>query len=426
MTIVRPIHTDSSPLTRGKRIRLASTRSHFRLIPAHAGKTSPVEAQSGSCAAHPRSRGENEHCYRGFPDPAWLIPAHAGKTKWYQKWYRVFRAHPRSRGENVSRAIDGIGTAGSSPLTRGKLPGKNDPRTGTGLIPAHAGKTDRYPRRHPRQPAHPRSRGKNVLEVLEEGLHAGSSPLTREKRPRGARGRTACRLIPAHAGKTHCKDSYPWCAAAHPRSRGENARLGGPITSGPGSSPLTRGKRSYALSALILPWLIPAHAGKTHHRRRFGRCWQAHPRSRGENDEYRNYDPLHTGSSPLTRGKHGRRRDRSGARGLIPAHAGKTGLRLSTTPVCGAHPRSRGENPWMARSRRCVHGSSPLTRGKRQRAWQACTWPGLIPAHAGKTSRVCLGDPRGAAHPRSRGENSVRWSPTARSAGSSPLTRGKR
>ena len=233
------------------------------LIPAHAGKTSPVEAQSGSCAAHPRSRGENEHCYRGFPDPAWLIPAHAGKTKWYQKWYRVFRAHPRSRGENRPISSQAPSATGSSPLTRGKLPGKNDPRTGTGLIPAHAGKTDRYPRRHPRQPAHPRSRGKNVLEVLEEGLHAGSSPLTREKRPRGARGRTACRLIPAHAGKTHCKDSYPWCAAAHPRSRGENSDRLRIVAWLRGSSPLTRGKRAACHLGAGRRGLIPAHAGKT-------------------------------------------------------------------------------------------------------------------------------------------------------------------
>ena len=29
-----------------------------------------------------------------------------------------------------------------------------------------------------------------------------------------------------------------------------------------------------------------------------------------------------------------------------------------------AHPRSRGENDGCDRSRRVVHGSSPLTRGK--------------------------------------------------------------
>ena len=172
--------------------------------------------------------------------------------------------------------------------------------------------------------------------------------------------------------------------------------------------------------------LIPAHAGKTCSLPPRSRSTRAHPRSRGENLSAPCTCLPNQGSSPLTRGKRDGGRIMKVVHGLIPAHAGKTGRRRDSRPQPRAHPRSRGENPWMARSRRCVHGSSPLTRGKRQRAWQACTWPGLIPAHAGKTSRVCLGDPRGAAHPRSRGENSVRWSPTARSAGSSPLTRGKR
>ena len=120
MTIVRPIHTDSSPLTRGKRIRLASTRSHFRLIPAHAGKTGRSLILAVSAAAHPRSRGENLGSSTIWPPPAGsspltrgkrcgycvcgldsgLIPAHAGKTHDVRSAWHGHGAHPRSRGEN--------------------------------------------------------------------------------------------------------------------------------------------------------------------------------------------------------------------------------------------------------------------------------------------------------------------------------------
>ena len=120
MTIVRPIHTDSSPLTRGKRIRLASTRSHFRLIPAHAGKT-------------------------------W-VPRPFGRHR---------RAHPRSRGENFDVTELLVKNSGSSPLTRGKRYEVRACLFGARLIPAHAGKTGSERGHSCTSEAHPRSRGEN-------------------------------------------------------------------------------------------------------------------------------------------------------------------------------------------------------------------------------------------------------------------------
>ena len=52
--------------------------------------------------------------------------------------------------------------------------------------------------------------------------------------------------------------------------------------------------------------------------------------------------------------------------GLIPAHAGKTGRQATHHGYEPAHPRSRGENS----VRTCPHS--------------ATSW--LIPAHAGKTT----------------------------------------
>ena len=73
-----------------------------------------------------------------------------------------------------------------------------------------------------------------------------------------------------------------------------------------------------------------------------------------------------------------------------------------------AHPRSRGENVSSRRSSRSKSGSSPLTRGKL--ADQALTLDGLglIPAHAGKTGLNAWSDAGAWAHPRSRGENDPR------------------
>ena len=50
------------------------------------------------------------------------------------------------------------------------------------------------------------------------------------------------------------------------------------------------------------------------------------------------------GSSPLTRGKPRLLRAPAAAKGLIPAHAGKTYPEAVAEADPGAHPRSRGEN----------------------------------------------------------------------------------
>ena len=154
-----------------------------------------------------------------------------------------------------------------------------------------------------------------------------------------------------------------------------------------GSSPLTRGKQG---GVIVYPdgyGLIPAHAGKTRDGVLKSMSIGAHPRSRGENIVEYATSPVLVGSSPLTRGK----RD-SGvfvvlARGLIPAHAGKTKEEPCTDLKEPAHPRSRGENHTGRWAGRGLQGSSPLTRGKQCR-WRLCLEGGrLIPAHAGKTIR---------------------------------------
>ena len=172
---------------------------------------------------------------------------------------------------------------------------------------------------------------------------------------------------------------------AHPRSRGENAYQSRARDIFKGSSPLTRGKLNRRRHGQGGHGLIPAHAGKTQSSSAWsGRAW-AHPRSRGENHVARGR-PIHReGSSPLTRGKPPPGSPRPHLPGLIPAHAGKTSRMSVAACSAQAHPRSRGENGYLPLSGHQEHGSSPLTRGKHIDVVHGRGGRGLIPAHAGKT-----------------------------------------
>ena len=197
------------------------------------------------------------------------------------------------------------------------------------LIPAHAGKTTAQLASNGVEGAHPRSRGENARDRVPCVGHEG--------------------LIPAHAGKTGPRKSRPQTRGAHPRSRGENVAVAGMLWSFWGSSPLTRGKLFQVIEATPQRRLIPAHAGKTAHMGEHRRDFTAHPRSRGENTPPARHPAARTGSSPLTRGKPVRGRQRFLAAGLIPAHAGKTPFAVTDAPINWAHPRSRGENACLAR-----------------------------------------------------------------------------
>ena len=192
-----------------------------------------------------------------------------------------------------------------------------------------------------------------------------------------------------------------------------------------GSSPLTRGKPISPSWNRVNRGLIPAHAGKTGRGHRRGARPGAHPRSRGENFRLRRGQVGARGSSPLTRGKPRRRTCTCMSGRLIPAHAGKTRASTRRTARSAAHPRSRGENMGADMSALSVWGSSPLTRGKLDHEVGERPRERLIPAHAGKTRRTGPAGCRPSAHPRSRGENHSGGTVPEQVSGSSPLTRGK-
>ena len=150
----------------------------------------------------------------------------------------------------------------------------------------------------------------------------------------------------------------------------------------------------------------------------------AHPRSRGEHDTSQVTDMPSMGSSPLTRGAPRPDCEARHQNGLIPAHAGSTLACTLLLLTVRAHPRSRGEHASLYAAIANGTGSSPLTRGARFDSLEDEYDYGLIPAHAGSTRRGRHRRTLWAAHPRSRGEHSVRATLNTVSPGSSPLTRG--
>ena len=125
--------------------------------------------------------------------------------------------------------------------------------------------------------------GENDLTEPIMELMPGSSPRGRGKLDEAKRGKLACGLIPAWAGKTaplYIGNGWPW---AHPRVGGENAGLTCIPTQRAGSSPRGRGKPPRAAPLETDTRLIPAWAGKT---LKTGLCFMsagAHPRVGGEN-----------------------------------------------------------------------------------------------------------------------------------------------
>ena len=195
------------------------------------------------------------------------------------------------------------------------------------------------------------------------------------------------RLIPAHAGKTQRARDLPSWARAHPRSCGENAKGAGSALLGAGSSPLMRGKPRLVEVTENRDGLIPAHAGKTPPSGPCRARARAHPRSCGENTIQGATSCGYTGSSPLMRGKQISEKHELCARGLIPAHAGKTDTEAAAEVLKRAHPRSCGENNDLLLGLHTDPGSSPLMRGKPVEEVRHVYCGGLIPAHAGKTCR---------------------------------------
>ena len=349
-----------------------------------------VKPQRGSRVndgSSPRGRGKHEEPQARGPRQG-LIPAWAGKT--------------------IQSAVQTVADFGSSPRGRGKPLRARGNHEVARLIPAWAGKTCSRCGQPGGGWAHPRVGGENALDVDPTDVDDGSSPRGRGKLRRGHVRSRPARLIPAWAGKTRTRSCSFLSFRAHPRVGGENARRGGPITSGPGSSPRGRGKQRGRVQRVLDLRLIPAWAGKTSSTPLPTLTLGAHPRVGGENLVCVFVVHCSHGSSPRGRGKLGSSNRLQLPPRLIPAWAGKTSSRQLPPLRSQAHPRVGGENRKGKIGSRVFIGSSPRGRGKLHVPQQTTQHRGLIPAWAGKTLSLARMQLRRRAHPRVGGENLTR------------------
>ena len=152
----------------------------------------------------------------------------------------------------------------------------------------------------------------------------------------------------------------------------------------PGSSPHTRGARQKLAVGEIIHRIIPAYAGSTSVRHSSSVSLRDHPRIRGE------HLPVDV--------------DRVGLRGSSPHTRGAPPRSPCGPPASTDHPRIRGEHRDPGARVAFFEGSSPHTRGARRLG------PGSIRE---------IRD-----HPRIRGEHGVGDVEKRREPGSSPHTRG--
>ena len=193
------------------------------------------------------------------------------------------------------------------------------------------------------------------------------------------------RIIPARAGFTAGRSSWPSRAGDHPRSRGvyrHSAKCGKATR---GSSPLARGLPGGDSARLSLPGIIPARAGFTRRPPGGRRSRRDHPRSRGVYSPEGRAPESPCGSSPLARGLliSGLRVRPVG--GIIPARAGFTGAIVVPHSAWRDHPRSRGVYSRVWLPEETAAGSSPLARGLRTISPEKGPRHGIIPARAGFT-----------------------------------------
>ena len=174
-------------------------------------------------------------------------------------------------------------------------------------------------------------------------MFAGSSPLTRGTRIDSGQNDRFNRFIPAYAGNSCSNAPVSATIPVHPRLRGELTSRGLPFMVVIGSSPLTRGTQFFRRSVCVIDRFIPAYAGNSNDHFRPLRNFEVHPRLRGELRIFLPRSFIAVGSSPLTRGTRERRR--------------------SYQLCCSVHPRLRGELPAPIRQTSKHLGSSPLTRG---------------------------------------------------------------
>jgi len=137
-------------------------------------------------------------------------------------------------------------------------------------------------------------------------------------------------------------------------------------------------------------------------------------------------EALEQGQSPLTRGRPQSSTGRATICGSIPAHAGEAWPGIGQALSAGVNPRSRGGGSKARPRARRTAGQSPLTRGRHYTDQLVLLDKGSIPAHAGEAQRDQLLALEPGVNPRSRGGGGDNTLADRVAQGQSPLTRGRR
>ena len=164
-----------------------------------------------------------------------------------------------------------------------------------GIIPAHAGLTWALEQQFFSPRDHPRACGAHYFLFSKFRASKGSSPRMRGSPIAGARSCCAPGIIPAHAGLTSCCPIFIGKHGAHHKGAGGIAKV-------QGSSPRMRGSLEHTGVRLVVPGIIPAHAGLTSCIPRSMVRRRDHPRACGAHEESRLQSELAAGSSPRMRG----------------------------------------------------------------------------------------------------------------------------
>ena len=149
--------------------------------------------------------------------------------------------HPRACGEHNMDMEVFPSCSGSSPRMRGAPRGLSEGLPSRGIIPAHAGSTRCRPREDARSRDHPRACGEHSVAPWFTDTPLGSSPRMRGARRRRPASGQHEGIIPAHAGSTDREGRENVRLRDHPRACGEHRGYVAVLNTDSGSSPRMRG-----------------------------------------------------------------------------------------------------------------------------------------------------------------------------------------
>ena len=171
-----------------------------------------------------------------------ITPAHAGKRSWHGRSVKHHQDHPRTRGEKTLSPCHSVITLGSPPHTRGKGRRGTTSAQRRRITPAHAGKRGEKGFYVFIYQDHPRTRGEKPPMLNRWRCLLGSPPHTRGKAVESLLLISKNRITPAHAGKSQYYPKSGLRQQDHPRTRGEKHQHQYDPAHQEGSPPHTRGK----------------------------------------------------------------------------------------------------------------------------------------------------------------------------------------